>query len=194
VLEEYPLSGEQGRYEGMTSYWYTWIQEPIWLEDSPWSRQEAIAFFCSNGLLPMIEKEGYRLCISEQELTRLVLKCLYAVYQGKRVVPKDLHKGTSHERDHYFHFMFKVDTQRWLQFWDTWGSLQDFQEQAYAYNVRFQLPELIWSWIDLEHSPAAIFLEEELQEEDWQAEVAKGKEDPYLQDTSRRDYQDRHWF
>lgn len=181
----------------MTSYWYTWIQEPIWLEDSPYSavpRHKAIETFCSKGLLPMIHNEGYRLRLSQQELQRLLLRCLYALYQGKHVLPKNLQKGFSHEQDHYFHFMFKLDTQMWLQFWETWGSLQDFEEHAYAYNFRFQLPELLWSWIDLDQSPAAIHLEEELQEEDWQAEVAKGKEDPYLQDTSKRDYQDRHWF
>ncbi len=176
--------------------WYAWTHEPIWMDEgsSLILRKDAIALLCRKGLLPLIHSHGYALELSEDELIRVLLRCLFAVFQGKRVYPKNTHKDAPHRQEHYFHFMFKLDTILWLAFWETWGTLQDFQESSYGYNVRFQLPELIWSWVDLNQSPAAIDLEEQLQDEDAFAEASKGREDPYLQETARRDFQDRHWF
>jgi hypothetical protein len=34
---------------------------------------------------------------------------------------------------------------------------------------------------------------EDIEKDEYLEDGAKGKEDPYLQETSRRDYQDRHW-
>lgn len=181
----------------MENQWNYWINEPIFCDEGVSSiakRKHCLAQFCFEGILPLLRRKGYILRFSEKELTKQLLYLLFALEHGKQPKPRISHEGAPHREEQYDHFQYKITTSEWLEFWETWGSLQDFQESHCGYPLRFELSEYIWSWIDLDHSPTAIQLEQWLLDEEAQEEMSKGKEDPYLQETSKRDYLDRHWF
>lgn len=175
----------------MTVSWDYWVEEPIGLGTQILPRKEAIYTFCIEGLIPMLQDAGYTLRYSPVEASRHLLRLLFHVSRKQKVMPKSTQEDYPIEQ--YHHFCFCLDTMDWIAFWETWSSLQDFHDDGYAYRMRFQLPEFVWSWLNLESSPSAVQLADDLEEEDYAEDVSKGKEDPYLQDTSKRDYQDRHW-
>jgi hypothetical protein len=175
-------------------HWGYWLNEPIYTDDGVANilkRKHAISMFCRDGLLPFIESAGYKFRFSEGELFRTVLQLLYTLYKGKTVRP--MVNDCQYYEDQYDHFQYNLDTDKWQAFWQTWGSFQDFMEDRYAYRLQFELPQFVWSWIHMEISPSAVQLYKELEEIEYYEEVTKGKDDPYLQETARREYQDRHW-
>lgn len=174
--------------------WAYWINEPVFLDDGVMNigkRKHAIAQFVHEGLLPFVHKAGYRLCLHEGELTVTLLRLLYALQNEKHVVPIQIEGDFLAEQ--YDLYCFTLDADMWMRFWKGWGTLQDFAEGSPGYKLQFSLSEFVWSWLDLETSEKALKLYEELEDDTYQDELAKGKEDPYLQDTSKRDFQDRHW-
>ncbi len=128
--------------------------------------------------------------MSDAELVKTLLTLLYKLHEGKTVRP--IETDILNEKEQYELYCYKLDTQTWMEFWETWG-FQDFQEGAYASNLRFLLSEFVWTWLDLDSSKAAIELDTELYILHMEEEGAKGRDDLYLQETSKRDYQDRHW-
>jgi hypothetical protein len=181
----------------MESAWSYWINEPIYYSENSTTfakRKHVYAELCTAGILPFVTGAGYRLRLSEKDLLKQLLRILFFISRGKKVVPKLLDENIRYETEQYFHFQHRLDTISWLQFWEIWGGIQDFERGSFGHNFCFQLPEFLWSWVSLEHSPSAIEFEKQLEEDEYQDELARGKDDPYLQDTSRRDYQDRHWF
>jgi hypothetical protein len=174
--------------------WDYWINEPVFLDGGVMNilkRKQAISIFVKEGLVPFIEKAGYRFHYTDVELVHVMLCLLYRLYEGKNVI--------AHERveknmlEHLWLYEYRLDSTAWARFWKTWGSSQDFEEGRFGECLRYKLQTFVWSWIDMDRSPASIQLERELEDQENQEEFSKGKEDPYLQDHSRRDYQDRHW-
>jgi hypothetical protein len=178
----------------MAGTWNYWINEPVYLDDGVTNilkRKQAIYLFCSEGLVPFIESAGFRMVYDRKELTRILLRLLYMLSIGTRVKPVRFYERPREEL--YEYYCHSLDTKEWEGFWSTWGSFQDFQPDRFGYCLRSSLSEFVWSWLDLEYSPAFEGLLKELEAADSLEEGAKGKDDPYLQETSKRDYQDRHW-
>jgi hypothetical protein len=174
--------------------WEYWINEPVYLDGGVFNivkRKQAIAIFVKEGLVPFIEKSGYYFEYSDVKLAHILLTVLYRLYEGKQILAHPRYDKYVDEQMFLYDHLF--DTMAWDRFWSVWGSYQDFQEGRFGESLRYKLPGLVWSWIDLERSPRAIRLEKDLEEQENQEEFPKGKEDPYLQDTVKRDYQDRHW-
>lgn len=174
--------------------WGFWINEPIFTDEGVYTilkRKQAIHLFCYEGLIPFVEAAGYKFYLNDKELFIAMLRLLYKLQQGAKVQPLLVDIPYFEEQYGYFHH--KLDTEAWTHFWNKWGSLQDFEKDRYAYCMQYELAEFVWSWIDFDRSPSAQRLHEELEYDEYQEEVAKGKDDPYLQETSKRDYQDRHW-
>ena len=147
--------------------------------------------FCIDGLIPFIESAGYKLIYANTSFTKTILNLLFRVYQGKQVLSHPLH--IPHHNEHYDIFEQRLNESLWNKFWSRWGDIQDFQEGGYAYSFRLRLRDFIWSWVDFYSSPTICKLEKELQILEDQEEFTKGKEDPYLQENTKRDYSDRHW-
>lgn len=178
----------------MKTTWDYWINESIYIEKRGTvtvKRKQAILSFCKEGLRPFLQKAGYRIYYKDTELTHIVLRLLYTVHQGKKVKP--LNVLCDYSKEQYDLYTYKVDTQAWDSFWNRWGQLQDFEEDSYAFRLRNELPLYIWSWLDVDNSTTVIQLWKEIEEQEYHDEVSKGKDDPYLVDTIKRDYQDRHW-
>jgi hypothetical protein len=174
--------------------WAYWINEYVYMNDGVYAvekRKHAIGLFCTEGLLPLLKRGGYKVRLHRSDLIKNMLDLLYVKHKGHQAKPYG--QEIDYAKEQYQYYCYRVDSEDWEQFWESWGSLQDFAEGGIGYSLRFSLPEFIWSWLDLDMSPAAIQLYKELEEEKYDDEVAKGKDDPYLQDTVRRDYQDRHW-
>lgn len=180
----------------MEDSWPYWINEPIYISENGIAygkRKNVIAEMCVKGLIPFVKQGGYCFRYSETELVKQILVLLFTLHRGKQVCPKVLQIDIPYEQEQYYRFHHNLDTMDWLQFWETWGGIQDFEEGSFAYKFRFQLPEFVWSWLQFDRSPAVMKLEKEIEEDDYLDELSKGKDDPYLQDTLKRDYQDRHW-
>lgn len=179
----------------MQSRWSLWIQEPIALSEAgltPVVRSDAIRQLCEEGLLPLLRSSGYILRISPRELCRQVLLVVYALSEGRTVLPNSRDEEP-YAADQYQEYCQRLDSQAWDLLWEQWGALQDFQEHRRTSKVRYLLPELLWSWMDLERSPTAVSLVKSLEEQEAHEEATKGKEDPYLLETARREYLDKHW-
>jgi hypothetical protein len=175
-------------------HWGYWLNESIFTDEGVVNllkRKHALYLFCYEGLIPFVESAGYKFRFAEGELYRVLLRLLYTMYQRKQVVP--ILNDCQYYQDQYDYFSYKLDTEMWQTFWKQWGSFQDFAVDGYAHKLHYDIAEFVWSWIDTESSPTALALYRELEEIDYYDEAAKGKDDPYLQETSKRDYQDRHW-
>lgn len=178
----------------MKTNWDYWINEPIYTDKGTINivkRKQAIASFCVDGLLPFLENAGYRIYYKDTELIHIVLSLLFAVYQEKTVKP--IRVPCDYYNEQYELYSYKLDTLSWEEFWNRWGDIEDFEEDSFAFKLRAIFPLFIWSWLDLDNSPTAIELWKEIEEQEYHDDVSKGKDDPYLQDTLKRDYQDRHW-
>jgi hypothetical protein len=178
----------------MEDTWNYWINEPIYMDDGVTNilkRKQAIYFFCTEGLIPFIESAGFRMIYDQKELTRVLLRLLYMLSVGNKVKPIRLCERPREELyEYYCHWL---DTRDWEGFWSKWGCLQDFQPDRFGYCLRTTLSEFVWTWLDLDYSPGFEELLKELEAADYFEEGTKGKDDPYLQETSKRDYSDRHW-
>jgi hypothetical protein len=178
----------------MYSSWEYWINEPVFLDkgiSNILKRKQAVSIFVKEGLLPLLESNGYKLILNEARLTKTLLQMLFALYKGEKIKPHLLDGNLPEEHLHYFEY--RLDSSVWDSFWTQWGSFQDFEEGRCGESLRWTLPSFVWSWIDFESSTAIYQIQKEIEEEIYQEEGSKGKEDPYLQETSKRDYQDRHW-
>jgi hypothetical protein len=178
----------------MESRWIYWLNEPISVSNSYVPRKAAIADFCKEGLFPLVKARGYEFKENDVKIIKLILKILFFISEDIKVSPVAQNKETPHFSDHYLHYCSVLDTMTWMNFWRKWGHIQDFQEDEFGYKFQFQLPEFIWSWIDLKQSTAVSKLDEDIEYLEGDGDGSKGKDDLYLQETSRRDYQDRHWF
>jgi hypothetical protein len=84
------------------------------------------------------------------------------------------------------------------EFWERWKEIEDFQEGRSGHVLLHTLPQFLWASLNIEDSPITIEIEKildevaEMEEIDWRRE-SKGKDDPYLYDTSKVNYEDRHW-
>jgi hypothetical protein len=154
-------------------------------------RKHALLAFCQEGLIPFVESAGYKFRFAEGQLYRVFLRMMYSLYEGHKIKP--MINDCQYYEDQYDFYSYKLDTETWQKFWATWGTLEDFTEDNYANCLQFELAEFVWSWIDVDVSPSALQLYKEIEEIEYQEEVTKGKDDPYLQETARREYQDRHW-
>ena len=178
----------------MDKTWGYWLNEPIFTDKGVINilkRKHALYRFCMEGILPFLESKGYFVIKNDTEFYKCILQVLFTLYQGKKVIPYKV--DYSHSEDHYNMFIHTIDTSVWSSFWSRWDEIQDFERDAYGAKLKTLLPALVWSWIDFDNSKTIRILERELIEYDEQDEFSKGKDDPYLQETSRRDYQDRHW-
>jgi hypothetical protein len=174
--------------------WGYWLNESIYTDDGVYNimkRKHALLDFCQHGLIPFLESAGYKLRFPEGEFYKVFLRLMFGLSKGHMIKP--VINDCQYYEDQYDWFSYKLDTERWQKFWDIWGSLEDFSKDKYAYRLQFELAEFVWSWIDIDVSPSAIELYRELEEMEYQEEVTKAKDDPYLQETARREYQDRHW-
>lgn len=174
-------------------HWGYWINEPIFTDKGcAYAKRKHILYsFCMDGLIPFVEKAGYKFLYRDTELYKIFLTSLYYIHQGKRVRPNRI-LCDAHE-EQYATFHQRLDSDAWMKFWNTWGCIQDFDTEGYAHRMQFDLAEFVWSWLDFDISRAVRQLYEELEQDDYLDEMHRGKEDPYLQETSKRDYQDRHW-
>jgi len=146
-------------------------------------RQLVIRNFCTYGLYPFLRKKGYAWRFDANELTGKILRLLHFAYRGQKVYVEDA--NASFDPEHKLLYWHALDTDYWETFWDTWGSIEDFAEDGFAYQLRFSLPHYVWNWIDLDRSPRAIKLERDLHDPDGDMHAEgrhKEKDDPYLQD------------
>lgn len=174
--------------------WDYWINEPVFLDEGVLNilkRKHAIYVFCTEGLLPFLERFGFAIVYDEKQLTAILLRMLYALSQRKQI--KSVPFQDKPYEEVYAYYLHLIDSQEWERFWSTWGQMQDFLPDSFGYKLRAELPEFIWSWLDFDSSYAIQDLLRELEEADSSDEGTKGKDDPYLQETLKRDYQDRHW-
>jgi len=174
-------------------HWAYWINEPIFIDKGLQyeKRKHAIYRFCRDGLIPLIESAGYRFEYKDSKFYHAFLSMLHLVATGHTVKPVTVEIPNQEEQ--YSEFHSRLDSEVWQEFWTEWGFLQDFEEDAYGHRFHYELAEFVWSWLDFEKSPAVESLYLKLEAEDSYEEGPKGKDDPYLQETSKRDYQDRHW-
>lgn len=177
----------------MYSSWEYWINEPVFLDKGIRNivkRKQAIYIFVTEGILPLLESNGYKLILNEARLTKTLLQMLFALREGKQIQAHLLDGEIPEE--HLDYFEHRLDSFVWDRFWTQWGCLQDFDEGGCGESLRMTLPLFLWSWIDFDGSDAIYQLQKELESDEYQDEGSKGKDDPYLQETSKRDYLDRH--
>jgi hypothetical protein len=174
-------------------HWGYWINEPIFINKGMGyaKRKHILYSFCIDGLIPFVESAGYKLRYSNTEMYKIVLTALYHMSNGRRVKPNRNECDSFDEQIAIFYQ--SLDTDAWTKFWTKWGTIQDFDTEGYAHSFQFDIANYIWSWLDFENSRTIQKVYEDIEKDEYLDDGSKGKEDPYLQETSRRDYQDRHW-
>lgn len=179
--------------------WDLWVRQSIYigksLETAP--RYLAIQYFVKQGLLPFVREKGYAIKGKAEDIAMRVLQYMFALYLDEKVVFQNPHPDAYMEDIQEFDDQF--DSMELEHFWNTWGYLQDFQEDAYAEKFRYTLPAFVWTQIDLENSSRVIEMEKifqelmEIENYEYLKQNPRAKDDPYLHDTSKVNYEDRHW-
>lgn len=179
--------------------WEEWVRKPIFANEGIYviaPRHQVIRDFVQRGLFPFVKAKGYVFAKDVTGVTNSLLRYLFALYEGEKVVFKNPHKDWM--KDHFDEFEHRFDTLELEVFWERWGSIEDFQEQRFGETLRYTLPCFLWPSIDLKRSPIFEEIENAIDEMiDWEQSQmkkdAKGRDDPYLHDTSKVNYEDRHW-
>ena len=178
--------------------WETWIRQNIYADDGVYNvapRHEVMRHFIEKGVFPFVQKKGYRFRENPQKVTNSFLRYLFAVYLNEKIQFLNPHKDE--DSSHFDEFDHVFDTMEMEPFWEKWGSIQDFAPDHYAEKVRSTIPYFIWASLNLTNSPAYIKLEKIMNEVDefeiTNRKESKAKEDPYLQESSKYNYEDRHY-
>jgi hypothetical protein len=155
-------------------------------------RHLVIRNFVQKGLMPFVRSKGYVFQGDATRVSNSLLRYLFAVYLDDKVLFKNPHKHQF--EDHFDEFEHRFDTLEMEPFWERWDCIEDFQRGNFGERVKYTLPYFIWASLDLEGSPAYKKLEAIFAElDEIERKETKGKEDPYLHDTSKVNYEDRHW-
>jgi hypothetical protein len=179
--------------------WETWTRKVIYADRGVYNiapRHLVIRNFVQKGLIPFVRSKGYIFSGDATRITNSLLRYLFALYIGDTVQFKNPHKNVY--KDYFDEFEHKFDTLEMEPFWDKWDCIEDFQEGQFGEPFKYTFPYFVWASLDLQGSPAfkkleALFQEIDEMEEAQQRKEAKGKDDPYLHDSSKVNYEDRHW-
>jgi len=178
----------------MESKWKYWVNERVFLDKGVSNivkRKHALYFFCRDGLVPFLQSVGYTFGESDAKITRKLLLLLFHLQENSPIVPYE--QPCEFYEEQYALYCHTIDSRDWELFWKRWEGLQDIDDPNIGYKYKAILPEFVWSWLDLENSKPAYELQRELLDIYYEEEASKGRDDPYLQETQSRDYQDRHW-
>jgi hypothetical protein len=179
--------------------WEKWVRTPIFADSGVYtidSRYSVIKDFVEKGLIPFTKKKGYIFFDRPESVTLSLLRYLFALHIGQKVVFNEPHKNIP--KDHRFEFEHRFDSMELEEFWEQWKEIEDFQEGRSGHVLLHTLPQFLWASLNIEDSPITIEIEKildevaEMEEIEWRKE-SKGKDDPYLHDTSKVNYEDRHW-
>jgi hypothetical protein len=178
----------------MDTEWNYWINEPIYVDKGVTyivKRKHAYYLFCRDGLRKFLESYGYFFDNNCKTITVNLLRLMFHIWKGHRVEP--ICPERDFEEDQFDLYCHTLDFSEWEIFWKSWEGFQDFEPGTFGHEIQTMLPTFVWTWLDLDNSPATYALHKELTELMQEEEAAKGRDDPYLQETHTRDYQDRHW-
>lgn len=182
------------------SRWLPWLNTPIYADRGVYAiapRHLVIRNFVQRGLIPFVRRKGYVFAGDVSQLSMSLLRYLFALSVGDTVKFKNPHQTVY--PDHFDEFEHRFDSMELEPFWDQWGCIEDFEEGRFGERLKVTLPYFIWASLNLKASPAYQKLEalfKELDESEMtpaERKEAKLKEDPYLQDSSKLNYEDRHW-
>lgn len=180
--------------------WDKWIRQPVYLDDGVYNivpRYNMVKYFLQKALIPFVESKGYLFSKNFEGLYTSLLQYMFALYLDQKVRFKPAHEGVAQE--HVDEFDYRFDSLEIEEFWEKWGSIEDFRMDGYASEIRYTLSSFIWVNLDLDRSPRVIQLSnllrelDEAEQTDYGKKDPKGKDDPYLQDASRFT-EDRRWY
>lgn len=138
--------------------WYDWLTE---LTD--WSggvsqlrRHRAIKIFVKEGLIPLLQSNGYRLACTAQDLCSNIATGLYE-NQGKAYLESNWnigHKNTDFLPEEKIHYYDVLNPDIWEDFWGYWGKWSDFDaDSERGLDRRYDIQDYMWSQLNLEGSP-----------------------------------------
>jgi hypothetical protein len=181
------------------SLWEPWAKTLIFADNGVYNyspRHLIVRDFVQRGIFPFVKAKGYVFNGNIQTVTKSLLHYLFALYLKETVIFNNPHK--EEDKEHFEEFEHLFDSQEMESFWQRWDCIEDFREDHYAHKLRYMLPYFIWAHLNLTNSPRYIKLEklfievEQMEREEWQRDP-KHKEDPYLVDTAKPNYEDHHW-
>jgi hypothetical protein len=149
----------------------TWLKQPVFLgqgNSAIVSRAQSFRIFMKEAILPFLTGNGYVLQNPDGVVQELAswIRCGL-----DRRLPS--HRNHRYDRDV---FDYRVNSEKWEEFWETWGSFADFAEHP---DRQSELPEFLYARLDLEQSFASAEVNEMLAWEE--SEYQNQKEEFGLQ-------------
>ena len=177
----------------MGNDFYDWLYEPVEWSNAEWiPRWQAIRRFVVDGLMPWIQRAGFRWAVHSQDLQNKIASGLYDNYSRGHMESRwnysPVHDDWSDESlAHYAHVIGRDD---WDAFWTKWGCWDDVAETEWrGPDRRADIEYFIWGQLDLESSPQMRVLYDIMtggQEDDdigWHRASRPGATDTYLQES-----------
>ena len=133
--------------------WEIWVRKPIFADGGVYNfapRHSVIRNFVTNGLFPFVKAKGYVFARDANGVTNSLLRYLFALSEGNKVIFKNPYK--EYIKDHRIEFEHRLDSIEIQQFWQVWSDIEDFQESRFGHCLQYTLPLFIWASIDLELS------------------------------------------
>jgi hypothetical protein len=174
--------------------WRNWLNTPIRNEyEDVWKVHEWVNSLCIDGIIPMLDKYGYIINLSNAEFVNCMMNYMYRWdSRNKHGYISCLYKCTcmknnATEDDEWYYNSMCIETEQWEDLKKMFF-IEDYADDSeFAYRLWCDIPSFVFKHININDSPATITLDNMLNydddENDSDNELNK-KGDPYIADYS----------
>lgn len=173
--------------------WNRWLMNPIRDEyEDVWKTHEWVKSLCIDGIIPLLQKQGYVLNMSRDKFVNCMMNYMYRWYNRNKKgyisctysCKCNKHSGTSDD-EWYFHSV-KMEYELWENLKKMFF-IEDYADDSeFSYRLWNDMPYYVYRHLDIENSPATITLDNMLSYEDDEEESDndgnRSKTDPYVAD------------
>lgn len=163
-------------FRSIHTSWRRWLLEEIAVDQDLVPRHEAMESFCGDYLIPFVQQAGYTWACDTERLTERLLNLLFVMYQGKEVHYPNYHKNWNPV--HFDDYTWVLNTEMWEHFWNEVPSIEDFREDKYAYDLRYQIYLFVWNYLSLENSHVVKIKQQELEDINREDGRPPGQDEP----------------
>lgn len=150
--------------------WDKWLNEMVYMDTSHeylLPRWKAIELISCEGLIPFIEQNGYYFKDTSHKITKNLMYLMFSYHINNKLQCNNTQIGWNTE--HYNMYCDVLDFEKWDDFWNRWGSMEDFN--GYAYIIRYQLKNFVWNWLNLERCLTTQEIEDDTIADEFQSNL-----------------------
>lgn len=174
--------------------WLKWLRMPLRDEyEEVWKVHEWIHSLCVDGIIPMLNKYGYVINLSEKEFVNCMMNYMYRWYNHNAkghiscIYRCKCKKNNATEDDEWYFHSMRVENEKWEDLKKLFF-IEDYADDSeFAYRLWNDIPFFVFKHININDSPATSVLDEMMTYEDDENNSDNdgyNRVDPYIADYS----------